>query len=247
MKPNGNNFVIWGPNGSGKSAVVDAIDFLLTGRILRLTGRGTGGITLGKHGPNIDHEPKDAIVCAKIQIPNLAEPIEIKRCLEHPNILECSEAIRPQIEPIMTLARQGQNVLTRREILKYITVEPSARAEQIQALLNITEIADIRKAFVKVQNDFEKELQSTSLSIETAKAAVNSTIQKDIFREDILLDIINENRSILGGQPVNSLDPKNLKLDLTLPTTISGNKPVNVALFDRDVANICDSLSEQTQ
>lgn len=37
LKPNGENFVIWGPNGSGKSAVVDAIDFLLTGKISRFT------------------------------------------------------------------------------------------------------------------------------------------------------------------------------------------------------------------
>jgi recombinational DNA repair ATPase RecF len=56
VKPNGANFVIWGPNGSGKSAVVDAIDFLLTGRIQRLTGKGTGAISLAKHGPHIDHE-----------------------------------------------------------------------------------------------------------------------------------------------------------------------------------------------
>ena len=36
LKQNGNNFLIYGPNGSGKSAVVDAIDFLLTGQISRL-------------------------------------------------------------------------------------------------------------------------------------------------------------------------------------------------------------------
>jgi DNA repair exonuclease SbcCD ATPase subunit len=47
--PQGNNFVIWGPNGSGKSAVVDAIDFLLTGKISRLLGEGTGGINLKAH------------------------------------------------------------------------------------------------------------------------------------------------------------------------------------------------------
>ena len=54
LKPGGKNFVAWGPNGSGKSALVDAIDFLLTGRIARLIGKGTGGITLSEHGPHID-------------------------------------------------------------------------------------------------------------------------------------------------------------------------------------------------
>jgi recombinational DNA repair ATPase RecF len=37
LKPEGRNILILGPNGSGKSSVVDAIDFLLTGRITRLT------------------------------------------------------------------------------------------------------------------------------------------------------------------------------------------------------------------
>ncbi len=60
LKPSGKNFVVWGPNGSGKSAVVDALDFLLTGEISRLTGKGTGGITLRRHGPHIDHKPEEA-------------------------------------------------------------------------------------------------------------------------------------------------------------------------------------------
>ena len=42
------NVVIWGPNGAGKSCVVDAIDFLFTGKLSRLMGEGTGGINLGK-------------------------------------------------------------------------------------------------------------------------------------------------------------------------------------------------------
>lgn len=68
LKPDGKNFVVWGPNGSGKSAVVDAIDFLLTGRITRLIGKGTGGITLAEHGPHIDHEPEEAIVRAVVRV-----------------------------------------------------------------------------------------------------------------------------------------------------------------------------------
>ena len=32
------NVVIWGPNGAGKSCVVDAIDFLFTGKLSRLMG-----------------------------------------------------------------------------------------------------------------------------------------------------------------------------------------------------------------
>ena len=41
----GDNAVIVGPNGVGKSAVADAIDFLLTGEVNRLTGEGTKSLT----------------------------------------------------------------------------------------------------------------------------------------------------------------------------------------------------------
>lgn len=40
LDPNGRNFLISGPNGSGKSAIVDAVDFLLTGQVSRMTGPG---------------------------------------------------------------------------------------------------------------------------------------------------------------------------------------------------------------
>ncbi len=42
LHPGGRNMIVLGPNGSGKSAVVEAVHFLLTGKISRLTGEGTG-------------------------------------------------------------------------------------------------------------------------------------------------------------------------------------------------------------
>lgn len=151
--------MVWGPNGSGKSAVVDAIDFLLTGRISRLTGKGTGGITLSRHGPHVDHKPEEAMVRAVVQLPGLRDPVEIRRCMAYPNTLECDENMRQHLEPVMMLAKRGQHILTRRDILRYITAEASTRAQEIQELLNITEIEEIRKTLVKVQNDLEGDCQ----------------------------------------------------------------------------------------
>ena len=49
LEPNGDNFLIYGSNGSGKSSIVNAIDFLLTGKISRMVGEGTDGIDYKKH------------------------------------------------------------------------------------------------------------------------------------------------------------------------------------------------------
>ena len=103
--------------GQGKE-VVDAIDFLLTGRILATNGQGYGGITLSKHGPHIDHVPRRQSLRAVVQLRNATEPVEIKRCMAHPSVLEYEKSAEAQIEPIMTLAQRGRYLLTGREILE---------------------------------------------------------------------------------------------------------------------------------
>src|SRR4030042_2473006 len=145
VKPGGKNFVIWGPNGSGKSAVVDAIDFLLTGRIQRLTGKGTGDISLSKHGPHIDHKADETIVRAVVHLRGSKKPIELKRSIGQPKKLICSTGDDEDLKRIIGLAEQGVHILTRREILKYITADANTRAQEIQELLNITEIEETRK------------------------------------------------------------------------------------------------------
>ncbi len=247
VKPNGENFVIWGPNGSGKSAVVDAIDFLLTGRISRLTGRGTANITLTKHGPHIDHKLEDAMVRAVIQLLGSEKPIEIKRCMADTAKLECGEEETGNLKRVIALARQGLHVLSRREILKYITADSNTRAQEIQELLNIAEIEDVRKTLVKVENAFGRNLQVTEIAVGGAKGRINATVQKKSFREEKILEVVNQNREVLGGQPVAELRSTNLKRDLKPPTVVSKKDGVNVTLLDRDIENIRQVISEEIQ
>lgn len=206
--------------------------------ISRLTGKGTGGITLNRHGAHIDHKPEEATVRAIVQLPGVNEPVEIKRCIAHPNILECDEGTRQHVEPIMTLAGRGQHLLTRRDILKYITAEASTRAQEIQDLLNITEIEEIRKALVKVRNDLDRECQEAKRSVDTAKEAVNATVQKQTFGEDIVLQIVNQNRALLGGQPILTLRSTALKTGLIPPTVISSGQAINITLLEKDIQNL---------
>jgi predicted ATP-dependent endonuclease of OLD family len=51
---NGKNYAICGPNGTGKSGVVDALEFALTGNISRLSGAGTGNVSVKEHAPHVD-------------------------------------------------------------------------------------------------------------------------------------------------------------------------------------------------
>jgi predicted ATPase len=240
LTPNGRNLVIWGPNGSGKSAVVDAIDFLLTGRVTRLTGKGTAGLSLVKHGPHIDSTPDTATVTALLEIPGVDRPVEIRRCIAHPDVLECEEEIMPKLQPVLEVAGRGQHVLSRREILRFITAEAATRAEEIQALLDLSEIEEIRKTLVRVRNDSDKDLDASVKALEAAKTAVNVTLQCKTFDPRAVLDTANRERAVLGGVPIPAIKSSLLKSDLSLPKSAMGDQSINVTILEKDFTNLTD-------
>lgn len=247
LRPDGKNCVVWGPNGSGKSAVVDALDFLLTGQISRLTGKGTGGITLNKHGPHIGSTPEQAKVRAKIQIPGLSKPVEISRCLARPRDLVCDKTVLPHLQAVLQIAERGQQVLTRRDILRYITAEAGTRAEQIQALLNIADVEDIRRTLVKVENELEGAVRSAKQAVDVAKAQVNATVQQPSFQPDKILETIDRHRAMLGGKVIHSLRSADVKAALMLPAASSRQQAVNLTLLETYLANLRNVVSDESQ
>lgn len=198
-------------------------------------------------GPHIDHEPKDAVVRAILKLSGITDSIEIKRCMSKNRVLECEDSMKPILEPVLSLASRGQHILTRREILKYITSDGSTRAREIQDLLNITEIDKIRKALVKVENDLKKERDAVGNAIETAKGATNATIQEKGFQESKVLEFINKARKILGGKEISSNLSKELKIGLTPHSTVLKENAVNVTLFERDIQNLQKTTVEEYQ
>src|SRR5439155_10448258 len=67
---NGKSFAICGPNGTGKSGVVDALEFIFTGNVSRLSGEGRGDVSLKEHAPHVDrrNDPGKALVRAGVCI-----------------------------------------------------------------------------------------------------------------------------------------------------------------------------------
>ena len=248
LKPAGNNMVIWGPNGSGKSSVVDAVDFLLTGDISRLKGRGTGGIKLGEHGRHIDSEPEEAWVRGVLQLPKMKKPVEIKRCVAEPKDFMCNpDSARPKLQPVLALAKRGQHVLTRREILKYITAERKTRAQEIQTLLDIDEVENIRAALVKVRNRLQKDAKATQRAVKGAEGAVNATLQFQTFDEKAALQEVNRIRAVLEGAPIETLTPETLKDSLRQPVSSRSGEKVNRGLFEKHLNNLQAILSPKRQ
>jgi energy-coupling factor transporter ATP-binding protein EcfA2 len=245
ISPKGRNVVVWGPNGSGKSAVVDAIDFLLTGHVSRLQGKGAGGLSLAKHGPHIDSKPENAIVTAILQIHGLPAPVQVSRCMSNPDYIQCPDESRATIEAIFEVAKRGQHVLSRREILRFITSEGSTRADDIQDILSLSDIEEIRKALVKVRNDADKDLDVAERAVSTSRAAITVTLGLASFDVAIVVSAANTQRAVLGAPGIPTLESKRLKQGVTLPKGAAAEQSVNIALLERDFENVIRLLTPE--
>lgn len=244
LEPRGENLAIWGPNGSGKSAVVDALDFLLTGEISRLTGRGAGALSLKSHGPHVDHKAADARVTAEVSLAGIAEPIELARCMKAPKELEYDEAFSDVLEPIIHAASQHQHVLARRELLRFITAEPASRAEEIQNLLSLAPIEKTRSTLVSLRNGARKDREAEEKGVDKAKSAVAATAQLDTFDSHLLLETINKCRAVLGAEAITELDHENLLVDLALPKPKEGTQSINVTALKATFTKLAGQLPE---
>jgi DNA repair exonuclease SbcCD ATPase subunit len=243
--PNEKSFLISGRNGTGKSGIVDALDFLLTGQISRLTGEGTSGITLQKHGPHIGHNPAEAFVRAKIKTSE--GTAEMSRCLASPQnpIYDKPESV--SILKALDVASRGLHVLTRRNLLKFITAEAGTRAIQIQELLNLFTIEEIRKTFGKTQRETKEQFEHAKSILDKAEGEVKATLNIQSLDEKETLRAVNEIRKTLKGNPLDILTSSALLEELVLPGTVEDEKSINISILERDIRNINSILAEDNR
>jgi len=245
LQPDKENTVIWGPNGAGKSGVVDAIDFALTGRIARLEGEGTRGITLARHGHHIDHDIESAFVTATVELPELAEPIRITRCMARPDEVECHDEAKTILAEIGAVVRKGGVILTRRDILRYVTAEAGTRADDIQKLLNLEDIEAVRDSLYRARTELRRNEQNAERAVDTAKAEVNVTLGAPQYNDELLLKMVNECRKILGSGPIDVIQSTAFKKGLTPSVPHEAKQPaINPTFIKKVIDNIRQGTRE---
>ena len=239
LQLNGKNVVILGPNGAGKSCVIDAIDFLFTGRISRLIGEGTSGITLPRHGPHIDHGPESALVTATVQLEGMSQPIELSRCMAEPDELVCPDEAKAALAKTTDLMRRGGVVLTRRDILRYVAAEAGKRANDIKELLDLKDVDDVRSSLVRTRTELTRNERDSNRAIETAKAEVNVTLGLPKYSDEGLIEAINESRQTLGGGPVAAQKASLFKESLVPPAARESDPTsANTSIFLQAIKNV---------
>src|SRR2546426_5231364 len=193
-------FAISGPNGSGKSGVIDAIEFGLTGQIGRLTGRGTKGLSVAEHGPHVDKTkfPDAAFVELRVFLPELGKSATITRKVSaptKPKIVPADDDVKVALAEI---ADHPEIALSRREILRFILVEPAKRSEEIQIILKLDEIGHTRAALNTAQNRLQSQQRTAAAQVDSSRSALLLHIQIATLRSEDLLEAVNQRRKLLG-------------------------------------------------
>jgi recombinational DNA repair ATPase RecF len=196
----GKSFVIHGPNGSGKSGVVDAIDFVLTGNIARLSGEGTKGVTVAKHAPPVHRrdDPGSAKVTITFEDPKSGQQGSLTRSVAKPDQV----ILDPDTEELRVAIEQAglhpELTLSRREIIKYIVAKPAERAQQVQLLLKLDRLGEYRKLLKSTLGKLSTEQKSAKDERQTAENSfkgqldIANLLVSEIARE------INARRQILS-------------------------------------------------
>lgn len=238
------SFVVYGPNGSGKSGVVDAIDFAVTGSIARLTGTGTSGLSVIKHGPHVHHRdnPAAATVSLTVHETTSGQKATLTRTVKIPGKFTLDPDV-PEIRSAIEYAQQHPELtLSRREIIKYIVAEAGKRAQEVQALLKLDRLEEVRRLLKSAQSKTSAEETKTKSEVEAAEEGLRRHLDLTTLLTTEILHEINKRRATLGVDQFETLTPQtDLRAGITgkaVQTTFDKQSAL------RDVQALADWLTD---
>jgi recombinational DNA repair ATPase RecF len=244
LKFNGRSFVIWGPNGSGKSGVVDAIDFVLTGSVSRLSGAGSGGVTLTRHGPHVHHrdDPGAAQVQMRVRDTASGETAVLTRCVRTAKQYSL-EPDSPGMRAAVDMAGEHPElILSRREIIRYIVAEPGKRSVEIQALLKLDRFGEIRSVLRTVQTKTGSAETSARSQMGAAEDALRRHLDLTTLLATEVTAVVNKHRGVLGVDPLSLVDQdSDLRQGIDAD---SPQSPFNKVSAVRDVTALIEMMSD---
>lgn len=196
----GKNYAVCGPNGTGKSGVVDALEFALTGNVSRLSGRGKGEVSLKAHGPHVDQRnaPDKARVTVILTIPSLNKSVTIERSVKAP----ASPAITPNEPDVLAVLQHVTShpeiVLSRRELINYVLATPGDRAQEVQALLHLDRVEEVRGTLLKIANACDKQVAPQASAAIYARDNLMRALEVTELTSATILEAANKRRVMLG-------------------------------------------------
>lgn len=208
------SFVVAGRNGTGKSGVIDALEFALTGSITRLTGSGSGGVSVKLHASHVDvaKTPKDAWVEMTFTVVGTGSTHVLKRSVVSPRKATLTPKTPESEAALNWMVQHPEFALTRREIVRFVLAEGKNRADGVADLLGLQRIGQVRAILVRVRNTDKRDSDSAKLSLTGRENNLLSASGIETVDTKALLAVVNANRIGLGLPPIIDATPEEILL-----------------------------------
>ncbi|MCH8327438.1 MAG: chromosome segregation protein SMC [Candidatus Marinimicrobia bacterium] len=133
---------------------------------------------------------------------------------------------KPKIEPadedvkaaLAEVADHPEITLSRRDIIRFILVEPTKRSEEIQSLLKLDEIGQTRDALKTAQNRLQTAHRHAAAQSKSDRDALQLHLQLKTLGADELREVVNKRRKVLDLTEIAEL-ASDTELDLGLSGT----------------------------
>jgi len=198
------NFVIAGRNGTGKSGIIDAIEFVLTGKISRLEGSGTFGLSVKAHGPHVDSAAVPASSEVTIWVTRGAVQLKLSRSPASATVVTLDPDDAQSRGVVSWMASHPEFALSRRELLKFVVGEASGRADEVETLLKLEKVRAVRALLQKVSNAEGKNQKAAADSLSSSRRALEGSLGSQFANDEQFTAAVNAQRLAAGLGPRNA-------------------------------------------
>jgi cellobiose-specific phosphotransferase system component IIA len=140
------------------------------------------------------------------------------------------------------IADHPEITLSRREILRFILVEPTTRSDEIQTILKLDEIGKTRSAFNTAQNKLQTVHKTSTALVQSHREALQLHLQIATVRAEEILLSSNQRRKVLGISTIAELTA-DTKLDSGISATIIPSA-FNKESALRDIAHLSNAAND---
>lgn len=257
--------LIYGPNGVGKSSILQAIEYLLTGSVERLTGEGTGRGSLEGDLHHRDATPEESQVTATFS--NEDKEVRIQRCVAGSELKFLTDddeddddednEIPPEIRSLQVAMESKQNVLSREDLLRFIEAPDHERSEVLNDILRLDEIDSYRITLQRVESDLESERDRAQDELDKAQTDFYDELETEsepIFDESVAtiasdttaLEVVNELRARYDAEALDELDEADFTVGITEPDQPSAHPLARSTTADH-LSDIVSSMEQFTE
>ena len=145
---------------------------------------------------------------------------------------------------IADVAEHPELTLARREIIKFIVTEATQRSRDVQTLLKLDDIDQVRATLKTTENKLNAEYSAAKAQADSAEESLKRHLDIPALKSEDLLAAVNKRRTLLALQPIAELK-KDMDLSDGLATslaqeTVGQNKDSALA----DVTVLADAVKK---